>query len=416
MALFPLLILQLTKLKRIAELFPKLPLPVPTPLSERSYKDQFMLFMSERRAVGCPSFLWFIAYISIQFPCFLLWMTTIRRMSLDHHTGFDCGGTLWFQNLTELPHGVLGAIFPLLIAGLHFVNVQVSFRTTSAGKVTGLFGFLVKSYKFYLDVLTLPILVAGFCVPQGSSVYWLTNSSLTLIQQLCLNDPRVRNHLGLPDTQGPVTAADTQDVGAAVTLLDSSRKQRKISIRNRSPHELVILSIQLLAKGHKDRAVVLLRLALEKDPEHVRALIVMGQTILQEGMLAEATEHLERAISRLFLMGHPTEVEEVDLLIVASQWAGSSYIQQGKYAEAMIHFDRLGRMKEPEDARSKAHYYDGLVMLASALTNEGRRVEAAKYLRKAVAYDPANKVYLEQLENEEDNFVNDLVDSRRGDY
>lgn len=54
--------------------------------------------------------------------------------------------------------------------------------------------------------------------------------------------------------------------------------------------------------------------------------------------------------------------------------------------------------------------------LCSALTNEGRKVEAAKYLRKAVAYDPTNKVYLEQLENEEDNFVNDLVDSRRGDY
>lgn len=35
------------------------------------------------------------------------------------------GGTLWFQNLTEVPNGTLGPIFPLLIAGLHFVNVQV---------------------------------------------------------------------------------------------------------------------------------------------------------------------------------------------------------------------------------------------------------------------------------------------------
>lgn len=35
------------------------------------------------------------------------------------------GGILWFQNLTELPHGVLGPIIPLLIGGLHFVNVQV---------------------------------------------------------------------------------------------------------------------------------------------------------------------------------------------------------------------------------------------------------------------------------------------------
>lgn len=37
------------------------------------------------------------------------------------------GGALWFQNLTEYPHGVLGPIFPLLIAGLHYANVQVPY-------------------------------------------------------------------------------------------------------------------------------------------------------------------------------------------------------------------------------------------------------------------------------------------------
>ena len=41
------------------------------------------------------------------------------------------------------------------------------------------------------------------------------------------------------------------------------------------------------------------RLALDKDPEHVRALIIMGQTLLQDGMLVEAIEHLEHAISRV---------------------------------------------------------------------------------------------------------------------
>lgn len=415
MALFPLLILQLNKLNRIAELFPKLPPPLPPPLSERSFKDQFMLFWNERRAVGCPSFLWFMAYISIQFPCFLLWMTTVRKMSLDHHTGFECGGALWFQNLSELPHGVYGSIFPLTIAGLHFVNVQISFQTATTGKVSGLLGFLVKSYKFYLDVMTLPILVAAFCVPQGSSVYWLTNSLLSLIQQLCLNDPNVRHHLGLPEMRDLVTAKDDRDVVAPLTFSKSSDKQRKLPVRNRSPNELVMLSVQLFEKKHKERAIQLLRLALDKDPENVRALIIMGQTQLQDGMLAEAIEHLEHAISRLFLQGYPTETEEVDLLIVASQWAGSCYVQQGKYAEALIHFERLGRIKEPEDSRSKSHYYDGLVMLASALSHEDRKAEAAKYLRRAVAYNPSYNVYLEELENE-DNFATDLVNSRRGDY
>lgn len=28
--------------------------------------------------------------IHLQIPCFFLWLTTIRRMSLDNHPGFDC--------------------------------------------------------------------------------------------------------------------------------------------------------------------------------------------------------------------------------------------------------------------------------------------------------------------------------------
>lgn len=78
-------------------------------------------------------------------------------MSLDHHPGFDTvlftlglllswlsivicerfimplsllfhclqGGALWFQNLTEIPNGLYGPLFPFLIAGLHYTNTQV---------------------------------------------------------------------------------------------------------------------------------------------------------------------------------------------------------------------------------------------------------------------------------------------------
>lgn len=42
------------------------------------------------------------------------------------------GGILWLQNLTEYPHGVLGPIFPLCIAGLHLANVQVRDNTSNA--------------------------------------------------------------------------------------------------------------------------------------------------------------------------------------------------------------------------------------------------------------------------------------------
>ena len=52
----------------------------------------------------------------------------------------------------------------------------------------------------------------------------------------------------------------------------------------------------------------------------------------------------------------------------------------------------------------------------SALSREGRKAEAVKYLRLVVAYDPSRKDFLEECENDEDSFVGDLVSSRRGDY
>ncbi|KAG5529132.1 hypothetical protein RHGRI_029715 [Rhododendron griersonianum] len=460
--LLPVLILQLKKSKKIAELLPKLPPPFPPPLSGGSYREQFSLFRKERRAVGCPSYLWLLAYVSVQVPCFFLWMTTVRKMSLDHHTGFDCGGTLWFHNLTDFPHGVSGTIFPLIIASLHFANVQISFRTFSAGKATGLLGLLAQYYKFYLNLLTLPILFTGFCVPQsvsslreefenlafvsvlqGSLVYWVTNSSLTLVQvfvkvlpgkksrnvnhnirndvltkvmkkQLCLYQPGVRETLGLPDKVDPVPPAIHEKiVTPGEKQGDLLRKQQIITL---SPRELLALSVKHLAEGHKDTAIPLLRLALDKDPEYVRALVVMGQTLLQDEQLAEAAEYLERAISKLFLTGHPTEVEEVDLLILASQWAGIAYIRQGKNAEGIRHLERVANLEEPEDAKSKAHYYDAFLVLASALYSEHRKPEAAKLLRMAAAYDPSYSVYLEQCEKDEVDLVSDLASSRRGDY
>ncbi|XP_059436923.1 ALBINO3-like protein 2, chloroplastic [Corylus avellana] len=416
-ALLPVLILQLNKLKKIGDLFPKLPPPLPPPMSGRSYIDQISLFRKERRAIGCPSFLWFLSYFSIQVPCFFLWMTSVRRMSLDHHPGFDCGGALWFQNLTEFPHGISGPIFPLLIAGLHYANVQVSFGATSVGKMTGVFGLLAKYYKFYLEFLTLPLFFIGYCIPQGSLVYWLTNSSLTIIQQLSLRHPAVRAKLGLPDKGAPTAAGNSGETAApGITSTDSPTKQRQISVKNLHPKELLALSVQLLSNGKKERAIPLLRLALDKDPEYVRALIVMGQTLLQNGQPAEATEYLERAISKLFLAGDPTEAEYAELLILSSQWAGVACLRQGKSAEGMVHLERVGRLKEPEEARIKAHYFDGIVLLASALYNEGRKAEAANYLRMAAAYNPAYNEYLEQCENDEDNFVSDLTSSRRKDY
>lgn len=409
LVLLPVLIFQLHKLKKIAQYFPKLPPPFPPPFSGKSYSKQISLFRKERKAVGCPSYLWHLSSFIIQVPCFFLWMISVRTMSLDNYPGFDCGGALWFRDLTAFPHGLSlsGVVFPLLIAGLHYTNVQISFMSPSLGKASGLLA-LSEYYKRYLDVLTIPVFFLGYFIPQGSLVYWVTNSSLTLFQQLALRHPAVQAKLGLLDKSNVIS----EESSVPNLLSGASNVRRQIPAKDLSPKELLSVSVLYLSRGEKERAIPLLQLALKKDPEYVRALITMGQTLLQKGLNAEAAEYLERAISKLCLASGQATVEDVDLLIVASQWAGVAYIRQGKNAEGLVHFGRLGDLEEPEDPASKAHYFDGLVLFASALFNEGRKAEASKYLRLAAAYSPAFKEYLEQCENDED-LVADLASSRR---
>ena len=40
-------------------------------------------------------------------------------------------------------------------------------------------------------------------------------------------------------------------------------------------------------------------MVLEKDPEYVRALVVMGQMLIEDEKLVEATEYLDRAVTKV---------------------------------------------------------------------------------------------------------------------
>ncbi|MCL7023342.1 hypothetical protein MKW94_018736 [Papaver nudicaule] len=396
LTILPILVLQFSKAKKIAELFPKLPPPLPPPFSGKSIREQFLLFRKERKAIGCPSYLWNFSYVSVQIPCFFLWMYTIRTMSLHHHPGFDCGGALWFQNLTQIPHGSYAATFPILIAGLHYINIQVSFRGSSIDKMTGVMGKIFKFYKLYLELLTIPFFFVGFFLPQGSLVYWVTNSCISVIQNLSLQHPTLREKLGLPDKNAIVkreTSSSTDNL--EINFLD--KPGQRVNVQNLSPDELLSLSVQLLSKGHHDRAIPLLRFALDKDPNHVRSMVVLGQTFIQKQWLPESIGVLEHAVRKLLVGGQPANEEEVDLLILASTWAGVANIKQGKNKEGLEHLERITQIEEPVDPKGKAHYFDGLVLLSSALFNEGRKVESEEYLRKVVAYDPSKNDLLQQL-------------------
>ncbi|KFK33879.1 hypothetical protein AALP_AA5G072100 [Arabis alpina] len=411
MSLLPILILQRKQTKRISHFLPQLPPFWPPKGSGRSVVDHFKLFRNERKAIGCPSFLWIPAYFSIQISCFFLWITSIRRMSLDHHPGFDTGGALWFQNLTEIPNGLYGPLFPFLIAGLHYTNTQIAFSASSVHKFDK-FEELTKTYKIFLNFLTFALYFLAFQMPQGSLLYWTTNLSFSIAQQSLLKHPIVIAKLGL---QGNDTIQ--KEAGNPILtnineakLTDSSSKGRLISGHDLTPKELVGLSAKYLSGGNKEKSIPLLRLALEKDPEYLQAMVILGQALYQKEQFAEAAKYLEQAASKL-IDACPTEVEEVDLLIVASQWAGVSNIRQGKTSEGIIHLERVANMKEPDDPKSKAHYLDALVLYSSAIFNEGRREEAAKYLRRVVAYDPSFKELLKQCEEDDTTSISSSANS-----
>ncbi|KAH0745841.1 hypothetical protein KY285_007498 [Solanum tuberosum] len=98
-------------------------------------------------------------------------------------------------------------------------------------------------------------------------------------------------------------------------------------------------------------------------------------------------------------------------------WLSADFSEPtGKMGEGLAHLERIATLKEPGDPKSKAHYYDGLVLLSSTLINVGRKNDAINYLQMATAYDESYKEFLQQCENEEDDITSDLVTSRRGDY
>ncbi|KAL6496878.1 hypothetical protein OROGR_028807 [Orobanche gracilis] len=391
LALFPTVVLQLKKLKRIGDLLPKYTSTISaTPLRTKFQRPDFP-FREGKEGCWLPFcvLVLLIVYYSDLVPCFFLMLMSVRRMSLDHHPGFD----------TEC---------------LHFTHIKLSFQKSTFEQAPRSLRLLAKIYKTYLQVMTLPIMIATLNVPQGSLVYWLTNSSLSLIQLLCLRHPRFLEYLGLPTTNAPVVAPSIKERAnsgfADIVILT---KQGEVPAPSLSPAELVSYSVKILTDGHKETAIRLLRLALEKDPGFVRALLILGQTLLQNKQFSEAAECLESAISKLLEAGYPTEVEDVDLLILSSQWAGIANVHQGKMEEGLVHLERIALLEEPQDSKSKAHYYDGLIILASTLLIVDRKADSLKYLQKAIAYDPAYSVYLEHLESDPNNIASDLASSRR---
>ncbi|KAJ1258220.1 hypothetical protein BS78_10G058500 [Paspalum vaginatum] len=421
--ILPALVLQLQKTAKISEILRKLSTSSYRPQPGSNFREQFVLFQKKKKELGCPSFLWNFTYFSVQFPCFILWMMGIRSMCLNNHPGFDNGGILWFHNLTEFPHGTLGPIFPILVAGLHYLNVQISFQGSQIKHHPGIFGLLAKYYKIYLDVLTIPLFLIAYMVPQGSLVYWTTNGLFSVAQQLSLKNVAVRKLLGLPDTRAHVGyTAQKSPLRGAQSLVDGAGLQTKLPSSDNgsaiesttpnlilesaegnlsessSPGELLEQALQYLGTGCRDQAIPLIRTAIERNPDLSTALIGMGQTLFSNRLFPEAAVCFEHAIPKIH--------EDDPLLVLAYFGAGLSNERQGNNETAIKLLQSIAELKEPEKPINKTCYFQGMLILGSILSREGRNSEAAKYLRMAIAYDPSVERLLEECEEGMDDKPN----------
>ncbi|XP_020584186.1 ALBINO3-like protein 3, mitochondrial [Phalaenopsis equestris] len=206
------------------------------------------------------------------------------------------------------------------------------------------------------------------------------------VAQLCLKNPTVRNRLGLPNLMEAATRDKENDGAAASEIL--------IPIEAVPPKKLLELALKYMASGDQDKALILLRKTIEKDPEQVQALVAIGQILCSKKLFEEAAENFELAIPKLSYI----KEEEIGLLVLSLFGAGVSRIWQGRNSDGIEHLKKIAELREPDGPMDKACYYRGLVMLGSTLFQLGEKSEAAKYLKIAATYDPGVEAYLKECE------------------
>ena len=81
-----------------------------------------------------------------RFLCgFISFAIGVVLMLIFFNPGILQGGILWFQDLTVSANGPFGCIFPFIVAGLHFCNVQVPTKSPSQATVITGEGLLVQN-------------------------------------------------------------------------------------------------------------------------------------------------------------------------------------------------------------------------------------------------------------------------------
>jgi membrane protein insertase Oxa1/YidC/SpoIIIJ len=143
-----------------------------------------------REKYGCP--IWkFVLCPLIHIPLFMVISFALRDMILSNPATMEEGGMLWFQNLALADPTWL---FPIAVATSHWINVELTHHhdtktmmTSQSHKETRISSLLSRFSLFIGRAMSFLVFPITCYVPAGISVYWLTSSLYSLMQNALLD-------------------------------------------------------------------------------------------------------------------------------------------------------------------------------------------------------------------------------------
>ncbi|GMH34191.1 hypothetical protein BSKO_02025 [Bryopsis sp. KO-2023] len=352
------------------------------------------IFNQLRRAVGAPHPIWIVASPLIQIPVFISSVMAVRRMSLSDWPGFSTEGALWFTDLTQhaadwatmtAPMGISGGVLPLAVTVSYLASIEVAFKGGRIGANTKdpVAAMAVRVLKIVLEWISIPVLVISFQLPQGTLLYWLTNSLYSIGSNLAFSQPFIRKSLQLGPINieaqpEPQTADHQQQQGSP-----SHTPGAEHASANMVPPELLPLfmkAAKLRAEKKMDESLAALEEIVAKDGGFSRAHYAKGQLLSEMKQWGKAADCYVRAAESI------GEVAEAGPCWLG---AGVSRIMEGELELAETALLRASELNSWD-----VHIW---LSLTSLYKKMGEHEKAKSSLAKAVELDPKLKKYEEEL-------------------
>lgn len=238
-------------------------------------------------------------------------------------------------------------------------------------------------FKWILQFLTLPTVLAAMTLPQGTHMYWLVNNMFSLTQSIALKSPRARSMLGLPSL---AALASVQKKPPNSSLggrekVDGERGEKggEVDVSLLNAEQLVTLAATRRAEQKIEDAIRLLKLAVKTDENYGPSHVALGQLHLEQNRWKEAIFYFNMATKR---------VADGEARLLSHFGLGIALANQGRKEEAMRALEEATRGSPPLDPRSVKRHTQALITMASLLSQGGRKREALDWLRRAAIFEP----------------------------